>query len=123
MSVPQKNFAAGITSVRVLIRPMDEQVPVVSVPSFTGNHQTFESIDRPNLDPDTACRVNGSHMGVCRCIIAAIPAGSAACGREEAHQDENWKQIAAPTGQPVGEGGRYWDRTSDLCRVKAALSR
>ena len=39
MSVPQKNLPAGITSVRVLVRPMNEQIPVVPVPSFTCNHQ------------------------------------------------------------------------------------
>ncbi len=123
MGVPQKNLPAGITSVRVLVRPMDEQVPVIPVPSFTGNHQTFENVNRPNLDPDTAFGAKGSREGVRRRISAAIRAGPAACDRQEAHQDESEKQMAGPSGPPVGECGRYWDRTSDLCRVKAALSR
>ena len=32
--------------------------------------------------------------------------------------NEEKGELAAET-----DGGRYWDRTSDLCRVKAALSR
>ena len=40
---------------------------------------------------------------------------------------DRWWSIAisgAAAGAPKPEcGGRYWDRTSDLCRVKAALSR
>ena len=31
-----------------------------------------------------------------------------------------WRFVRLPGGL---FGGRYWDRTSDLCRVKAALSR
>ena len=123
MNVPQKNLSAGITSVPVLVRPMSKQVPVVPGPSFTGNHQPFEEVDRPNPLPGISHGVRESHEVARGHIIAAIPAGSAACGRQEAHQDESWKQMATPTGPPVGECGRYWDRTSDLCRVKAALSR
>ena len=63
MGIPQKNLPTGITSVRVLVGPVDEQIPVVPVPSFTGNHQTFEKVDRPNLIPNTDYRANGSHVG------------------------------------------------------------
>ena len=123
MGIPQKNLPAGITSVRVLVRPMNEQVPVVPDPSLAGNDQTIEKIDHPNPVPSTAFGVEGGRKGARRRIIAAIRAGSAACDRQKAHQDESGKQMAAPTGPPVEECGRYWDRTSDLCRVKAALSR
>ncbi len=122
MSVPQKNLPAGITTVRVLVRPMNEQIPVVPVPSFTGNHQPVEEIDRRNPLPGTSCGVNRSCAGVRERIVPTIPARSAASG-QEAHQKESWKKRPAPIGSPAEERGRYWDRTSDLCRVKAALSR
>ena len=123
MGIPQKDLPAGITAVRVLVRPMNEQVPVVPDPPFAGNDQTLEKVDRPNLAPSTAFGVDGGREAARRRIIAAIGAGSAACDRQEAQQDESGKQMAGPKGPPVEECGRYWDRTSDLCRVKAALSR
>lgn len=61
MSVPQKNLPAGITSVRVLVRPMNEQIPVVPVPSFTRNHQPVEKIDRLNPLPRASYGVTGSY--------------------------------------------------------------
>ncbi len=61
MSVPQKNLTAGITSVRVLVRPMNEQIPVVPVPSFTCNRQPVEKIDRPDPLPRTSYGVTGSY--------------------------------------------------------------
>ena len=33
------------------------------------------------------------------------------------------RSVGNPCAIRVSGGGRYWDRTSDLCRVKAALSR
>ena len=78
MGIPQKNLPAGITSVRVLVRPMNEQVPVVPGPSFAGNDQTIEKIDHPNPVPSTAFGVEEGRKGARRRIIAAIRAGSAA---------------------------------------------
>ena len=122
MSVPQKNLPAGVTAVRVLVRPMNEQFPVITVPSFTGNHQPVEEIDRMNLLPGTRCGVSGSCAGARERIVPTIPARAAASG-QEANQNESWKKRTAPIGSQAEERGRYWDRTSDLCRVKAALSR
>ena len=122
MSVPQKDLPAGVTAVRVLVRPMNEQVPVIPVPSFTGNHQPVEEIDRMNLLAGTPCGVNGSCAGERERTVPTIPARSAA-GGQEANQNESWRKKMAPIRSPAEECGRYWDRTSDLCRVKAALSR
>jgi hypothetical protein len=45
----------------------------------------------------------------------------------QAALDEDWTENGADAAEPLndanGEGGRTWDRTRDLSRVKRALSR
>ena len=47
-----------------------------------------------------------------------------AVNRLDTYMDTGKKRVTAHSPQPVEIiGGPYWDRTSDFCRVKAALSR
>ena len=47
---------------------------------------------------------------------------TAAFSRDK-HPRRNISSVATELPTCANVGGRYWDRTSDLCRVKAALSR